>query len=244
MEPDNLNQLRLQQLLQPFNNQTGVMNTTAASPFKINLSDTLTQYNVPNLQNRDLIQQIIAQNQQRFNTADTAPFFFPQGQTMGIPQAAPSQQFQFLPEAYGQSEIDDTQDQEYIDQVKKSQGGGIGGLLKFLIGLAVPGAGILMNLPKGIKSLNQRLQQSDFGQATSLADYLDMRKYGGAQERRDASARTMAQARGLQKQIDQRPSAIGGGGGGGGRDMGASVSRSAAATRSRDLGSMRGGVGR
>jgi hypothetical protein len=91
---------------------------------------------------------------------------------------------------------------------------------------------------EGFRNLNQRLQQSDFGQATSLADYLDMRKYGGAQERRDASARTMAQARGLQKQIDQRPSAIGGGGGGGGRDMGASVSRS------RDLGSMRGGVGR
>jgi hypothetical protein len=146
------------------------------------------------------------------------------------------------------NEPDDTQSQEYIDQVKKSQGGGIGGLLKFLVGLAVPGAGFLMNLPgrglEGIRSLNQRIQGSDFGQAKSLTDYLDMRKYGGAQGRRDASARTMAQARGLQKQIDQRPSAIGGGGGGGGRDMGASASRSAAATRSRDLGSMRGGVGR
>jgi hypothetical protein len=146
------------------------------------------------------------------------------------------------------NEPDVEQDQEYIDQVKKSQGGGIGGLLKFLVGLAVPGAGFLMNLPgkglEGIRSLNQRIQGSDFGQAKSIADYLDMRKYGGAQGRRDAAARNMAQARGLQKQIDQRPSAIGGGGGGGGQDMGASVSRSAAATRSRDLGSMRGGVGR
>jgi hypothetical protein len=128
------------------------------------------------------------------------------------------------------------------DVEQKTQGGGIGGLFKFLLGLAVPGAGFLTNMGgrglEGFRNLNQRLQQSDFGQATSLADYLDMRKYGGAQERRDASARTMAQARGLQKQIDQRPSAIGGGGGGGGRDMGASVSRS------RDLGSMRGGVGR
>ena len=140
------------------------------------------------------------------------------------------------------NEPDDTQSQEYMDQVQKSQGGGIGGLFKFLLGLAVPGAGFLMNLPgkglEGIRSLNQRIQGSDFGQATSLADYLDMRKYGGAQERRDASARTMAQARGLQKEMAQRPSAIGGGGGGGGRDMGA------AATRSKDLGSMRGGVGR
>jgi hypothetical protein len=146
------------------------------------------------------------------------------------------------------NEPDDTQSQEYIDQVKKSQGGGIGGLLKFLVGLAVPGAGFLMNLPgrglEGIRSLNQRIQGSDFGQSTSLTDYLDMRKYGGAQGRRDASARTMAQARGLQKEMAQRPSAMGGGGGGGGRDMGASASRSAAATRSRDLGSMRGGVGR
>ena len=146
------------------------------------------------------------------------------------------------------NEPDDTQSQEYMDQVQKSQGGGIGGLLKFLVGLAVPGAGFLMNLPgrglEGIRSLNQRIQGSDFGQAKSLTDYLDMRKYGGAQGRRDASARTMAQARGLQKEMAQRPSAMGGGGGGGGRDMGASVSRSAAATRSKDLGSMRGGVGR
>ena len=146
------------------------------------------------------------------------------------------------------NEPDDTQSQEYMDQVQKSQGGGIGGLLKFLVGLAVPGAGFLMNLPgrglEGIRSLNQRIQGSDFGQSTSLTDYLDMRKYGGAQGRRDASARTMAQARGLQKEMAQRPSAMGGDGGGGGRDMGASASRSAAATRSKDLGSMRGGVGR
>jgi hypothetical protein len=139
-------------------------------------------------------------------------------------------------------------DQDIYAEQEKQKGGGIGGLLKFLVGLAVPGAGFLMNLPgrglEGIRSLNQRIQGSDFGQATSIADYLDMRKYGGAQGRRDASARTMAQARGLQKEMAQRPSAMGGGGGGGGRDMGASVSRSAAATRSKDLGSMRGGVGR
>jgi hypothetical protein len=57
---------------------------------------------------------------------------------------------------------------------------------------------------EGFRNLNQRIQGSDFGQAKSLADYLDMRKYGGAQGRRDASARTMAQARGLQKQIDSK----------------------------------------
>ena len=161
------------------------------------------------------------------------------------------------------NEPDDTQSQEYIDQVKKSQGGGIGGLLKFLLGLAVPGAGFLMNLPgkglEGIRSLNQRIQGSDFGQATSLMDYLDMRKYGGLQGRREASEKTMADARRLQKQIDQRPTATqtdqdrarGDRPGGANYSAPSKPSRTspqsgmqAERTRSRDLGSMRGGVGR
>ena len=45
---------------------TGITNTTAASPF-INTADILNQYNVPNLGNRDLVQQIIAENQARTN---------------------------------------------------------------------------------------------------------------------------------------------------------------------------------
>jgi len=55
---------------------TGITNTTAASPFKIGLSDTLTQYNVPGLRSQnlqeDLVQQIIAENQ-----AKTNPFVRP-----------------------------------------------------------------------------------------------------------------------------------------------------------------------
>ena len=50
---------------------TGITNTTAASPFKIGLSDTLTQYNVPGLRSQnlqeDLVQQMIAENQARTN---------------------------------------------------------------------------------------------------------------------------------------------------------------------------------
>jgi len=50
---------------------TGITNTTAASPFKIGLSDTLTQYNVPGLRSQnlqeDLVQQIIAENQAKAN---------------------------------------------------------------------------------------------------------------------------------------------------------------------------------
>jgi len=165
-------------------------------------------------------------------------------------------------------EKDDEQSQEYIDQVEKSQGGGIGGLLKFLVGLAVPGAGLLMNLGQdgsnklrggfnrglgSLRNLNQRIQGSNFGKATSLADYLDMRKYGGYQGRENSRARTMAQARGLQKQIDQRPSAkptaqdIARGGGRSSPSPSRTSPQSgmqAERTRSRDLGSMRGGVGR
>jgi hypothetical protein len=80
-----LDEIRLQQLLSPFQNQNiGITNTTAATPF-INTADILDQYNVPNLQNRDLVDFIIKQNQMKTNlsninaanTADTAPFFFP-----------------------------------------------------------------------------------------------------------------------------------------------------------------------
>jgi len=88
-------------------------------------------------------------------------------------------------------EKDDEQSQEYIDQVKKSQGGGIGGLLKFLVGLAVPGAGLFMNLGQGgfdklrggfnrglgsLRNLNQRIQGSDFGQARTGAEYFMKRR--------------------------------------------------------------------
>jgi hypothetical protein len=44
---------------------TGITNTKAASPFKIGLSDTLNQYNVPGLRSQDLINQLVEQNRQR-----------------------------------------------------------------------------------------------------------------------------------------------------------------------------------
>ncbi len=107
------------------------------------------------------------------------------------------------------------------------QPSGFKDFLKTMLGFAIPGAGLFMgdgSALEGIKSLNQRLRNTDFARSKNLADYFDAKKYGGIDARDAAAARNMAQARGLQKQIDQRPSAIGGGGGGGGRDMGASVS--------------------
>jgi len=91
------------------------------------------------------------------------------------------------------------------------QPSGFKDFLRTMLGFAIPGAGLFTgdrSALQGIKSLNQRLRNTDFARSSSLADYLDAKSYGGRDERDAAAARTMAQARGLQKQIDQRKSAI------------------------------------
>ena len=97
------------------------------------------------------------------------------------------------------------------DELKTSNQGGLAGLLRAIVGFAVPGAGLFMgdkSALEGIRSLNQRLRSTDFAQAKTLADYFDMRSYGGLREREKQRAETMAQARGIQKQMAQRPSAV------------------------------------
>jgi len=87
------------------------------------------------------------------------------------------------------------------------QPSGFKDFLKAMLGFAIPGAGLFMgdrSASEGIKSLNQRLRNTDFGRSKNLVDYLDMKKYGGYQGREDARARTMTQARGIQKQVDRR----------------------------------------
>jgi len=87
------------------------------------------------------------------------------------------------------------------------QPSGFKDFLKTMLGFAIPGAGLFMgdrSASEGIKSLNQRLRNTDFGRSKNLVDYLDMKKYGGYQGREDARARTMTQARGIQKQVDRR----------------------------------------
>ena len=87
--------------------------------------------------------------------------------------------------------------------VKETSNEGLSGLLKTILGFAIPGSSLFTGGMDGIKSLNSKLQNSNFGQSKNLMDYLDMMKYGGAQGRRDAAARNMAQARGIQKGIDR-----------------------------------------
>jgi hypothetical protein len=98
------------------------------------------------------------------------------------------------------------------EEIELQSNNKFGGIMDLLLSAAIPGYGIFKNIAggglEGLRGFNQRLQQSDFAQADNLMDYLDMRKYGGLQGRNDAAARNMAQARGLQKQIDQRQSAV------------------------------------
>jgi len=147
--------------------------------------------------------------------------------------------FKSLPANMGVANEDDVE-QEFLSNQEPS---GIAKLFDFLGKIPTPFNLVRRGL-ESLKGFNQRLRQSDLGQAENLADYLDMKSYGGLRERENKAAQTMAQARGLQKQMAQRPSAkpsardlaMGRGEGDGPqRD---------AATRSRDLGSMRGGVGR
>jgi hypothetical protein len=212
-------ELRLQQLLRPFENQSGIIGTNQANTMMNNIpfntTDILNQYNVPNLQNRDLVDFIIKQNQMKTNlsninaanTADTAPFFFPTDRrivplkkpTRGIVDStiASNLLYDDLPPlrgidtSYG---VANEPDVEQVESLGSSEPSGIAKLLQFIN----PFKGL-----DALKSLSRRIQQSDFAQSKTLADYLDARKYGGRQEREDARARTMAQARGIQKKIDR-----------------------------------------
>lgn len=90
------------------------------------------------------------------------------------------------------------------DELKQSRG--IGDLFRAALGFVVPGANFFLNKGRdamsGIRSLNQRLRNTDFGRSKNLMDYLDIKSYGGYDEREDARAATMTQARGIQKKID------------------------------------------
>ena len=80
------------------------------------------------------------------------------------------------------------------------------GILSLIAGMAIPGAGFLINqggkLKDGIMSLNNQIQNSDFGRSKNLMDYLDIRKFGGYDEREMAKRINMDEAKLLQADID------------------------------------------
>jgi hypothetical protein len=59
-------------------------------------------------------------------------------------------------------------------------------------------------LTKGIGSIFDRLNATDFAKATTIADYIDMMSYGGYKEREIAREKTMREARELQARIDAK----------------------------------------
>jgi hypothetical protein len=98
------------------------------------------------------------------------------------------------------------------------------------MGMSFNPIGIGAMMLGGLKDINQRIQSTDFARSKTLADYLDAKSYGGIDARNAAAIANMAQARGIQKQMAQRPSsqvsardAAMGGGGGSDHDGGASA---------------------
>jgi len=121
----------------------------------------------------------------------------------------PTLDLQSLPANMGVANEEDVEQVDSLTGEKKS--GGIAELFKALIGFAVPGANFFLNKGRGaidgIKSLNQKIQQSDFGRSRTLADYFDARSYGGRDARDRAASQNMREARAIQRQVDMRPSA-------------------------------------
>ena len=74
------------------------------------------------------------------------------------------------------------------------------------IGMALNPIGIGGLVLSGLSGINDRIRQTDFARSKTLADYFDAKSYGGIDARNAAAVANMAQARGLQKQMAQRPS--------------------------------------
>jgi len=92
-------------------------------------------------------------------------------------------------------------DQDIYAEQEKQKGEGIGGLFRFLLGLAVPGSGLFMgdtSALQGIKNLNQRLRNTAFGQSRTGAEYLMRRREQKQAERaREAMADVYKNAEGI-----------------------------------------------
>ncbi len=104
--------------------------------------------------------------------------------------------------SYGVANEEDVE-QEFLPGQKKS-----GGIMDLIMSIAVPGYGFLKNIGRGglegIRGLNQRIQQSDFGRSKTLADYFDAKSYGGRDARDRAASQNMREARAIQTQVDIR----------------------------------------
>jgi len=94
--------------------------------------------------------------------------------TTGIMQQAPLQNLG-IDTSYGVANEEDVEQVDSLTGEKKS-----GGILDLIMSIAIPGYGFLKNIGKGgfegIRGLNQRLQQSDFGQSDNFAEFLKRKR--------------------------------------------------------------------
>ena len=247
-------ELRLTQLLQPFEGPSGIAT----------LNPLAFQYQNPQYPNSTQMFY-----QPRTDISPTQDFYQPRMDISPTQDFYQPREFVNAPQNYYQPDLttlrgldmnrfqgvsdmsiidettNDEQDQNYIDQVNKNKSTGI---MDLIMNIALPGYNFLKNMGRGglegIRGLNQRIQQSDFGRSKTLADYFDAKSYGGRDARDRAASQNMREARAIQRQVDMRPSAVPTNQDRGRGQNFSGPTRSAAATRSRDLGSMRGGVGR
>jgi len=196
-----LDEIRLQQLLAPFN-QTGVMSTSQAVPMINSIPMINTGMIDQRLQNTDLVNQIIEQNRIA-NMNKFANTVAPLGNTQQIPLLDNTQQIPLqnlgIDTSYGVANEEDVE-QEFLPDQEPS---GIAKLFEFLGKIPTP-----FNLARrGLESLrgfNDRIQGSDFGRSKTLVDYLDARKYGGIDARDRAASQNRREARAIQRQVDMR----------------------------------------
>jgi hypothetical protein len=93
-------------------------------------------------------------------------------------EGLPSLNLQSLPANMGVANEEDVEQVDSLTGQKKSSG--LADLFRTLIGFAVPGANFFLNQGSramdGIRSLNQKIQQSDFGRSRTGAEYGMLRR--------------------------------------------------------------------
>ena len=176
----------------PINQQQGIM-VPAYETSQLDLVNQINQgprnIDAPMTLEETMAGSVLPPDPRRFQS------IFP---TTGIMQQAPLQNLG-IDTSYGVANEAD----EEVDTEETKQSSGLQNILQAILGFAIPGSSLITGGLESLRGFNDRLQNSDFGQSKTLADYFDARSYGGRQARDDAAARNMAQARGIQKGIDR-----------------------------------------